>query len=86
MNFFNKINYRIAGWSSNKDKQISNILHIGDELVEIGGTKVKNLEQLSSLLYSSSALGAPVSQWSLFALFVYPFNRLSSNSNKSFHE
>lgn len=54
-------NYRIAGWNAEKDSYLKNLIHFGDEVVQIGTEIIKNIHQIPSLFYTQSIPGTPVS-------------------------
>lgn len=51
---------RIAGWNHEKDEHLQNIIHFGDELVQIGNVPIKGMEQIPNLFYTQATPGTPV--------------------------
>uniref|UniRef100_A0A915CNS6 PH domain-containing protein n=1 Tax=Ditylenchus dipsaci TaxID=166011 RepID=A0A915CNS6_9BILA len=50
----------IAGWNPEKDNYLRNIIHFGDEVVQIGNVPVRSLQQISHLFFTQSLPGTPI--------------------------
>lgn len=52
--------FRIAGWSEEKNSNLCGLIHIGDQLIQIGDVELTGMHQLPALFYSQSIPGTPV--------------------------
>ncbi|KAK0397211.1 hypothetical protein QR680_002034 [Steinernema hermaphroditum] len=51
----------VAGWSAEYNKQLCQVLRIGDEIIEVGDVKVTGIQEVPGLFHTQSIPGNPVS-------------------------
>ncbi|KAI1724440.1 hypothetical protein Ddc_05677 [Ditylenchus destructor] len=50
----------ITGWNPVRDNLLKNLIHFGDEVVQIGNEPVRNINQIPALFYANSLPGMPI--------------------------